>query len=379
MECRGLERTGVVSRGARHAGPRAHAIRSMVVAIATISVGGCAVTSNGAERAAPSTPRHAALAPEPEPWCTAQSARSTEKAVGISGPLSDLSERFREAHQRARADACRRLASRQLVIRYAFGTVEARWNGIDLGEPVVLFTPYVHALKAVSHAAFLAALLFDQTPGPERDAHVAAAVRDVDALRAALADPATQAAKLFPPAELPRQIHILTLTSGALGALHDARSGARARQDYFSAVKTPVNDNLRNAAAAVLTRLHQTVAGYKRRVDAQDSKAWASLVVVASVAHQARAREIAVQYFERLLGETVSEGASQEDRLVVVESQLEAADQRGSLAAHEVDREYARLMFGDPSRLQRDVMADSGDLLDKLFSPEARAQQTATP
>ncbi len=344
----------------------------VAVAIATTSVVGCAVAANDAGRA-PSTPWPAAQAPEPEPWCTAESARNTEKAVGISGPLSDLSERFREAHQRARADACRKLASRQLVIRYAFGTVEARWNGIDLGEPVVLFTPYVHALKAVSHAAFLAALLFDEPPGPERDAHVAAGIRDIEALRAALVDPATQAAKLFPPAELPRQMDILTLTSAALGALHDARSGARARRDYFSAVRTPVNDNLRNASAAVLTLLHQTVAGYKRRVDAKDSKAWASLVVVASVAHQARAREIAVQYFERLLGETASEGASQEDRLVVVESQVKAADQRGGLAAHEVDREYGELMFGDPNRLQRDVMADSGGLLDKVFPPGTRA------
>src|SRR5262249_33769380 len=153
------------------------------------------------------------------------------------------------------------------------------------------------------------------------------------------------------------------------GTLRDDRLAERARQDYFSAVRAPLEDNLRSASAAVLTLLHQTVTGYKRQVDAKDPTAWSSLVVVAAAAHQARAREVAVQYFERLLGETISEGASREDRLVIIEGQFRAPDQRGGLAAHEVDRAYASIIFGSPSRLQSDVMADTGGLLDKLLPP----------
>jgi hypothetical protein len=298
--------------------------------------------------------------------------RITEKALGISGPLFQLNERFREAHRRARVQACRELASHSLVIRYAFGTIEARWNGHSLGPRVSLFTPYVHALKAVSHAVLLAALLFDEPAGAERDKHVTATLRDIEALRRDLREPSTQAATLFPPDEVSRQVEILALTAAGLRALRDGRSSESAQRDYFTAVRKPLNDNLRNASAAVLTLLHQTVEEYKRAVDAKDPKAWGSLVVVAAVAHQARAREIAVQYFERRLGERASEGASGEDRLVVVESQLRAADQRGGLAAHEVDRRYALAVFRKPNRLQWDVLADSGGLLEKLL-PSRRA------
>jgi hypothetical protein len=347
---------------------------SAILALVAISGAGCASKATASSPPAPASAKPS----EPEPWCTAGVARSTEKAQGISGPLSDLSERFREAHQRARAEACGDLASHKLTIRYAFGTIEGRWNGRDLGPPVSLFTPHVHALKAVSHVVLLAALLFDEPAGAQRDAHLAASVKDIEALRVELGDPFTQAAKVFPPDEIPRQVGILTLTSAALRALRDGRSSESARLGYFSAVRAPLSDNLRSASAAVLTLLHQTVEGYKREVDAEDSQAWASLVVVAAVAHQARAREIAVQYFERRLGEAASEGASGEDRLVVVESQFNPADQRGGLAAHDVDRRYAATVFGQPNRLQWDVLADSGGLLDQLLAPPPAAGRPAS-
>jgi hypothetical protein len=111
-------------------------------------------------------------------------------------------------------------------------------------------------------------------------------------------------------------------------------------------------------------------------------RGWASLLVVAVVAHQARAREIAVQYFERRLGETAGEDASGEDRLVVLESRFQAADQRGGLAAHQVDRRHSLPIFGEADRMQSDVLADSGGLLDRLLPPASGtglARRPATP
>jgi hypothetical protein len=348
-------------------------LKRLILALAAVSVAGCAVVSGTAVNP-PSTPPISARAGALESWCTAQVAPPTERAQGISGPLSELSGRFRESHQRARAEACRRLASHRFVIRYAFGTVEARWNGEDLGPPVSLFTPHVHALKAVSHAVFLAALLFDEPPGAARDAHLGAALRDIDSVRLNLGDPSSPEAKLFPPGELPGQVRILTLTAAALRALRDGRSSEGARRDYFTSVRPLVNDDARGASVAVLTLLHQTVEGYKHQVEARDPGAWASLMVVATVAHQARASEIAVQYFERRLGEQASEGASGEERLVVLEGQPAPADQRGGLAAHDVDRRCALFIFGEPNRLQSDVLADSGGLLDRLVPRRGAAR-----
>jgi hypothetical protein len=59
-----------------------------------------------------------------------------------------------------------------------------------------------------------------------------------------------------------------------------------------------------------------------------------------------------------------------------VENQPSAADQRGALAAHEVDREHASAIFGDADRLQSDVMADTGGILDRLFPSPPRAERT---
>ena len=96
--------------------------------------------------------------------------------------------------------------------------------------------------------------------------------------------------------------------------------------------------------------------------------------MVANASHQSRARELAVQYFERMLGETIGEGARHEKRLVVLESVNKAADQRGLLAAHYVDREHAELFFGDPDRLQWDVLADGGSLLTELLPTKEKKE-----
>jgi hypothetical protein len=304
---------------------------------------------------------------EPEVWCASDKLPPVEVFSGVGGSLSSLSERFREAHQRARAKQCTVLATQQLMIRYSFGTLEARWKGADLGRRANLYTPRVHALKAVSHAVFLAALLFEEPAGPDRESHLQDALRDISALRTDLAESKTDAAKAFLPDERSDQIAILTLTSKVLEGLRNGQLDQNGRRDYFVSIRRPLSENLRRASVAVLTTVHEAVSAYKKEVDAKDSTAWASLVVLASVSHQGRARDIVVQYFERLLGETVSEGASLENRLVILEGQSKPAAQRSGLAGHNVDRQFAEVIFGDPGRLQWDVMGDSGGFLDSLL------------
>jgi hypothetical protein len=166
------------------------------------------------------------------------------------------------------------------------------------------------------------------------------------------------------------EIAILTLTSKALEGFRNGQLDQNGRRDYFVSIRRPLTENLRRACVAVLTTVHEAVSAYKNEVDAKESTAWASLVVLASVCHQGRARDIVVQYFERLLGETVSEGASLENRLVILEGQFKPAAQRAGLAGHDVDRQFAEVIFGDPGRLQWDVMGDSGGVLDSLLPLE---------
>lgn len=305
----------------------------------------------------------------PECFCSAPKLAATERqrGVGIMGPLSELSEQFRSSHAAARARMCARLQSAAIVIRYSLGTVEVHRNGQVLVPPTSIYTPYVHVLKAVAHAAFLASLLFDEPPGPLRQEHVAATEHAVAEARQLLSQARDPVVRLLAAAERERQLAILAQTQSFLSGLQKSEQTPRGRADFIKGVRPLVSADLRDAARATLVKLDETIKGARAMVDRDDPRAWESVIVVANASHQSRARELAVQYFERMLGETIGEGARHEKRLVILESVNKAADQRGLLAAHYVDREHAELFFGDPDRLQWDVLADGGSLLPELL------------
>lgn len=311
----------------------------------------------------------------PECFCSApkQPATERQRGIGIMGPLSELSEQFRSAHAAARARMCARLQSSSVVIRYSLGTVEVHRNGQVLVPPTSIYTPYVHVLKAVAHAPFLASLVFDEPPGPLRQEHLAAAEREVAAARQLLSEAREPVVRLLAAAERERQLAILAQTQSFLTSLHKSEP-PRARADFIKSIRPLIGANLRDAARATLGKLDETIKGARALSEKEDPRAWDSVTVVANASHQSRARELAVQYFERMLGETIGEGARHEKRLVVLESVNKAADQRGLLAAHYVDREHAEIFFGDPDRLQWDVLADGGSLLNELLKESPRGR-----
>jgi hypothetical protein len=320
----------------------------------------CAQTAPG--RPSPEAPTAAAA---PGEWCVATELESRESEHGVSGALAALNGRFLEAHARAREDSCRQLESQRLVIRYSFGTVEARYRGKPLqgGRLDVLPAEY-HPLKDVSHAVFLAALIFAEPPGDARTVHAREALGATDAVLAELRDSGSKASQLIPREHQDRQRRLLDSTQRALTAFIDGGLDEPAARAYFEAVRADLLENVRVVAGAVLRGLHQQVQKIRAQVDPRD---WDSLVVVVGVMHQARAREIGIQYFERLLSEPVGEGARNERRLVVAEGMVRGPDQYGLVATHLVDQAGASAVFDDALRLQRDVLADDGGVLDSLL------------
>jgi hypothetical protein len=77
-------------------------------------------------------------------------------------------------------------------------------------------------------------------------------------------------------------------------------------------------------------------------------------VVVAGV-HQARQRSLVVQYFARLLGEH----PEAERRLSYAEGAGSVEDAIRLVGTRRLDRDIARAFFGDPFRLQRDILGDA--------------------
>jgi hypothetical protein len=314
---------------------------------------------------------HATKTPTADAWCLAPQLQSQEDKHGVVGALADLNTEFLEAHARARTVECHQLEEERLVIRYSFGVIEARYRGKPLqAAPVNVLPSAYHPLKDVSHAVFLAALLLREEPGTARDAHIRSAVARIDGVRKELMDPGSSAWKLTTASNRDRQVRILDRTREVL--LATTRTSAEQEKAYFDAVRPDLMENLREVSRATIHGLHQQVQRYREQVQNEDPSAWSSLVVVVGAVHQARASEIGVQYFERLLGESLGEGASTERRLVVAEGVMGGPEQYGLLSAHFVDQAGSALVFGDPLRMQRDVLADDGGALEEVLPKPRR-------
>jgi hypothetical protein len=81
-------------------------------------------------------------------------------------------------------------------------------------------------------------------------------------------------------------------------------------------------------------------------------------VVVAGV-HQARARSLPLQYFQKRFGEKPGE----EKRVTYAESAVDVEAARALIGTRKLDRLLAEAFFGDAQRLQRDVLGDSAAAL----------------
>src|SRR5208282_5478667 len=224
-------------------------------------------------------------------------------------------------------------------------------------------------VKDVSHAVFLAALLFAEPPGAERDRQVARTLETLDVVLAQLKAGSSLTATLLPQSLYGRELRLLERTREAVASFSRGGLSPGAQRAYFESVRGDLTDNLRDIAQESLKALHAAVENTRLAVSKVDPNAWDSVLVVIAVVHQARAREIGVQYFERLLREPVGEGARNERRLVVAEQLPHASEQYGLLATHLVDQAGGATIFGDPVRMQWDVLGDDAAALDALLPP----------
>lgn len=106
------------------------------------------------------------------------------------------------------------------------------------------------------------------------------------------------------------------------------------------------------ATRVLLDALHAAVEDALGRLSTDDRR---ELRVVVTGNHQARVRSLPMQYFAKRLGEP--EGA--EDRVTYAEGVFDVEEARALVGTRRLDRELAKAFFGDPHRLQRDVLGDS--------------------
>jgi hypothetical protein len=244
-------------------------------------------------------------------------------------PLADLNRTARAAYAEARSRALANAGS-VLIVGPAHVTL---LNGASRQE-FELVPPVYQDLKSIAHVALgLHAIFFAAEGDPARLAELrTAASRALEALPD----------RGLTGAQLDRQREIVRL-SLAVG-------GARDVPAYERAVAPLLLANALDAAAAEIADLDAAVAGVRRSLTPQ---AFSQLHVVVVGAHMAREGEIALQYFEKLLGER--EGL----RIVFAEGLWDEPSELQLLATHLLDASVGEGFFGDPRRLHRDLLSDA--------------------
>lgn len=106
----------------------------------------------------------------------------------------------------------------------------------------------------------------------------------------------------------------------------------------------------------------------------------ASFEVVVAGVHQARDRSLPLQYFQKRLGEAPGE----ERRVTFAESVSGPSEARDLVGTRRLDRDIASAFFGNPARLQRDVLGDAAQHLlkrhafERIHAPTSEADSAAT-
>jgi hypothetical protein len=270
------------------------------------------------------------------------------KAAGSVPPSADplvaLNRQFHDAYRRARIQ---KLAETGPVVLVGFQSL-ALVRGKSRVE--VPFPPAIYErLKEVAHVPLLSFVMLEGTGGQPLDDVRRAEVGYVrELIESALAKLESDG---FPPALVDRQRTILeSCRSYLAGVLKDGKAPKQALDDFAGKTGPLMLANADDAAAAHLHTLNDQMDAWRKEMSPEE---WRSMHVVVMSAHMARDREIAMQYFRRLLDEP-NEGR----RLIFAEGLFDESKALDLLGTHLLDGSASVAFFGDPMRLHRDLLAD---------------------
>lgn len=289
----------------------------------------------------------AAKLPWPALFGTRASAAPPPRAQ-VGAPLDAINDQFHEAYGDARAEV---EDEAPVVVVLADELVLLRRGERSLHP----FTPRTfHVVKSLSHAPLAIYIeherLLRAAKGQLDEAARVRLVRQRERIEASKSYVTGELAELEP-----RSVTDLRALLDACERFLE-RYGAqpsRAALTRFAGELGPVLMRLIDDATALqLTALDRVARSLLGQLSAPEL---AQLQVVVTGDHQARVRSLPMQYFLRLLGER--DGS--ERRVVYAEG---VQDEQGALAlaaTRRLDRAIGRDFFGEPRRLQRDLLGDA--------------------
>jgi hypothetical protein len=282
--------------------------------------------------------------------------------------------RFHRAYATARGDVARSAPTLVLVNgKFVFSAGATR-------REFPASAPASQLLKAAAHAplgvfTLLWSTLADNASAPLTAAVSVQLVQSRASVRQAVSglrhnaehDGLTEAARTD-------SVEVLQATEQFLGRVLSAQDIARAQLSAFADSLGPRLLALTEHATELeLSALHAATEAALRDMTAEQRT---SFEVVIAGAHQARDRNLPLQYFQRRFGEAPGE----ERRIAFAESVSDADEARELVGTRQLDRAIARAFFGNPQRLQRDVLGDAAERLLKrqVFVRVGEADSQAT-
>jgi hypothetical protein len=262
-------------------------------------------------------------------------------------PFADVNQRFHDAYDEARHGV---REPKPLLVVLEDSMILRRG---DERTEVVVTPPLFQVIKAAAHAPLaLFSILARRAAGP-----VDGATRDALGklqMALALATAALTDDVIGDEREVAARLRtILAPTAAFIAPLLDGGAHDGERLVAFARTLGPaLLGATRDATRLQLTAINRRLPALLAHLDAHERQ---TFEVVVAGAHQARARSLAMQYFGKLLDE--QPGA--ELRLVYAEN---VSDENGAVAlraTRDLDRALAGAFFGDPKRLQRDILGDA--------------------
>jgi hypothetical protein len=225
--------------------------------------------------------------------------------------------------------------------------------------------PLLPTIKAVAHAPVAAFAALHAAPGESVDGPLKQALVALDERLGVLDTSLTEDPGTARTVQCLRAI--VTATRDYLNHVLAIGIGDGATLAAFAKELGPLLlDATSDATHLQLVVLHERVTKMLSALDDADRQ---RLQVVVAGSHQARARSLPMQYFARLLGEVP--GA--EVRVTYAEGARDVDEALTLVGTRLLDRAIAEAFFGNPGRLQYDILGDAAKAQLDALDMSARA------
>lgn len=266
----------------------------------------------------------------------------------ISDPFLTLNQAFLRIYDQAVAATLAR--TRPILVVNRPNLVLLRETGREQHEVI---PPLYDHLKAAAHVPLglyaLFAVQSDGAIGPDLLAQLQR-FRDLTVTARAAFEPRGHSREQHEPLE-----QLLDRSLLFMDEILQNSSFARAELvSFLRGLRPAIEGSLAAAVRLEIDAYHARMQVWRQQLSAEE---WRQLRVVVVEAPQARTSALGLEYFARLLGEPVQGG-----RIIFAESLYLSEPESWALdhvAKQELDTAVATAFFGDPTRLDRDILGDA--------------------